>query len=88
MVYDGPIKSGWNGHPRQVERPKMIKLTRKQERALARMAPEAAARRRKTMEAEREIVFTIKHDNAVIAAGLGDEFLLSPFRAALRGAGK
>lgn len=33
-----------------------MNLTPKQERALARMAPEAAARRRKTMELERSIV--------------------------------
>lgn len=58
-----------------------IQLTAKQERALARMAPEAAARRRATMIAERENVFISQHDNSVIASGIGAEFLLSPYRA-------
>lgn len=67
----------------------MIKLTAKQERALALMTPEAAARRRVTMEAERAVVVASKHDGMVIAQGLGDEMLLSPIRKALRaGLGK
>ncbi|NBC37382.1 hypothetical protein GTZ99_12555 [Novosphingobium sp. FSY-8] len=67
----------------------MIKLTAKQERALARMAPNVAARRRKTMMAERELVLASRHDDAVIAAGLGSEFMLNGFRASLRaGVGK
>ena len=66
----------------------MITLTSKQERALARMTPEAAARRRQTMMAEREIVMTSGHDNAAIAAG-EPEMILSPIRRALRaGLGK
>jgi hypothetical protein len=65
-----------------------INLTAKQERALLKMSPEAAARRRKTMEAERLIVWTSKHDDAVIAAG-DEHLILSPFRRALRaGLGK
>lgn len=67
----------------------MTNLTAKQERALARMTPEAASRRRKTMELERGIVMTSRHDNAVIAAGESGDLLLSPFRRALRnGLGK
>lgn len=66
----------------------MTKLTIKQERALARMAPEAAARRRVTMLAEREIVMTSRHDDAAVAAG-ESSMVLSPFRRALRdGLGK
>lgn len=61
----------------------MIKLTTNQERALSKMAPEAAARRRKTMEAERAIVMTTRHDNAAIATG-AEDLILSPYRRALR----
>ncbi len=61
----------------------MTKLTAKQERALSKMSPEAAARRRKTMETERAIVMTSKHDDAVSAAGM-DDLILSPIRRALR----
>jgi len=56
-------------------------LTPKQERALARMNPEAAARRRKTMELERSIMVSSKlEDDGVDTGG---------FRSALRaGLGK
>jgi len=65
----------------------MFKLTAKQERALSKMPPEAAARRRKTMEAERQIIMVSKHDDAVIAAGM-DDLILSPMRRTLRILGK
>jgi hypothetical protein len=38
----------------------MFKLTKKQERALGRMKPNVAARRRKAMEAERDIVLSAR----------------------------
>jgi hypothetical protein len=63
----------------------MTKLTTKQERSLSKMNPEAAARRRKTMEAERVIVMTSRHDDAAIAAGM-DDLILNPIRRALRAA--
>lgn len=66
----------------------MTKLTIKQERALARMTPEAAKRRRATMTAERMIVMASKHDDAAISAGL-DDLVMSNFRSAIRaGMGK
>lgn len=54
----------------------MIKLTIKQERALARMAPEAAARRRRTMELERSIMIASKLEADGVDTG--------GFRSALR----
>lgn len=61
----------------------MFNLTAKQERALSKMTPKAAARRRETMLAERAIVMTSMHDDAAIAAGM-DDLVISPFRRALR----
>ena len=58
----------------------MTNLTIKQERALARMSPEAAARRRKTMELERSIMIASKLESdgvetggfrSILRAGLG-----------------
>lgn len=51
-----------------------MRLTPKQERALARMSPEAAARRRKTMEDERRNVIRggLIKDGIDVGYGLGD----------------
>lgn len=47
----------------------MTKLTVKQERALARMSPEAAARRRKAMELERSIAIASGLDKDGVETG-------------------